>query len=172
MKTKKKLIYLVEDNQFYSDLIMYKLMCNKEYDVKQFQNGEQLFQSWSDTDAPDLIILDMNFDGEDNAKRMNGLEIVRRIKKTYSMPVVAISGEANMNLALGMIKNGSVDFIEKSPKAVNKILAAVQDIFKIQEGKLEIEMLHSESQDNLKNFVFAFGTIALLFIVAWCMSHS
>jgi two-component system nitrogen regulation response regulator NtrX len=64
--------------------------------------------------APDLIVLDIWLQGSDQ----DGMEILSRVKESHPyLPVLMISGHGTIETAVGAIKQGAYDFIEKPFKA-------------------------------------------------------
>jgi len=83
------------------------------------------------------IITDVKMPG------MNGIEIQKEISKEKpGLPVIAISGQSNISIAVEMIKNGAYDFIEK-PVDEEKLLLSINNAIE----KLSL----TEEKDNLFN---------------------
>jgi two-component system, NtrC family, nitrogen regulation response regulator NtrX len=71
---------------------------------------------------PSLVVLDVWLQGSP----MDGLEVLDVIRREHpDMPVVIISGHGNVEMAVGAIKRGAYDFIEKPFKA-DRLLLVVQ----------------------------------------------
>ena len=63
-----------------------------------------------DKKLPDVAIIDVKLDKGDN----DGIELLSHIKKINSdIPVIIISGHANIEMSIKSLKNGAIDFIEK-----------------------------------------------------------
>jgi len=74
-----------------------------------------------DERMPRLVFLDIWLQGS----RLDGLSLLDEIKKLYpDLPVVMISGHGNIETAVGAIKRGAYDFIEKPFKADRLVLVA------------------------------------------------
>ncbi len=70
--------------------------------------------------APDLVLLDIWLPG------MDGTEALREIKARYpDLPVIMISGHANIEAAVKTTKLGAYDFIEK-PLSLDKVMLAAE----------------------------------------------
>ena len=88
------------------------------YDVEEAKDGVQALKQ-IESDPPDVVLLDIWMPG------MDGIETLERIKtQTPNLPVIIISGHANIELAVKATKLGAYDFIEK-PLSLEKVLLAV-----------------------------------------------
>ena len=88
------------------------------YDVEEAKDGVQALKQ-IESDPPDVVLLDIWMPG------MDGIETLERIKtQTPNLPVIMISGHANIELAVKATKLGAYDFIEK-PLSLEKVLLAV-----------------------------------------------
>ena len=88
------------------------------YEVQEAQDGVQALKQ-IESDPPDVVLLDIWMPG------MDGMETLERIKtQTPSLPVIMISGHANIELAVKATKLGAYDFIEK-PLSLEKVLLTV-----------------------------------------------
>src|SRR5215813_13578014 len=83
------------------------------------------------TDTFDLILSDVVMPGK------NGLELLEEIKKAgVQTPVVLISGQANIEMAVSATKLGALDFLEK-PLSTDKLLVTVENAVRL--SRLEDE---------------------------------
>ena len=90
------------------------------YEVMEVKDGAQALKQ-IEVEPPDLILLDIWMPG------MDGMETLERIKKQIpNLPVIMISGHANIELAVKATKLGAYDFIEK-PLSLEKVLLAVNN---------------------------------------------
>lgn len=67
---------------------------------------------------------------------LSGLELLRRLSdRSAQFPVIVLTGEANVSMAVEALKNGALDFIEK-PYPPDAIIAAVtQALSRLQVGE-------------------------------------
>ncbi len=71
--------------------------------------------------APDLVILDIWL----KDSRLDGIDILKRVKRDNpGIPVVIISGHGNIEIAVGAIKQGAYDFIEK-PFNIDQLMVVI-----------------------------------------------
>ena len=81
---------------------------------------------------------------------IDGLELLRRLKASgVTLPVIIMTGHADVPLAVEAMKIGAVDFIEK-PFPDDVLLGAIKVAFarsgKIGQGSAEIEQVHGRLQ--------------------------
>ena len=97
-----------------------------------------------DKKLPDVAIIDVKLDKGDN----DGIELLSHIKnKNKDIPVIIISGHANIEMAIKSLKNGAFEFIEKPfdhERLMNFINRAVENFsLKNQNKELETKLFHS-----------------------------
>ena len=96
------------------------------YAVLKAERGEQALELLEnpDSDGIDLVLLDVWLPGID------GLETLQRAKQLRpDLPVVMISGHANIDTALGATKLGAFDFLEK-PVDLDRLLLVASNAIK------------------------------------------
>lgn len=92
------------------------------------------------TEVIDLVFLDVWMPG------MGGLDVLRAIRDEFpDLPVVMVSGHANIDMAVKAVKCGAWDFVEK-PLSIDKTLAVVTNALKVQELKAENRELKATLQ--------------------------
>ena len=88
------------------------------YEVIEAQDGGQALKL-IESDPPDAVLLDIWMPG------LDGMETLERIRtQSPNLPVIMISGHANIELAVKATKLGAYDFIEK-PLSLEKVLLTV-----------------------------------------------
>jgi two-component system, NtrC family, nitrogen regulation response regulator NtrX len=97
-----------------------------------------------DKKLPDLAIIDVKLDKSDN----DGLELLSHIKtKDKNIPVIIITGHANVEMAIKALKAGAFEFIEKpfnQERLLNFINRAVENInLKNENRKFEEKLFSS-----------------------------
>jgi len=107
------------------------------YEVLEVKDGAQALKQ-IEVEPPDLILLDIWMPG------MDGMETLERIKKQIpNLPVIMISGHANIELAVKATKLGAYDFIEK-PLSLEKVLLAVNNALVFSRLEQENRALRQE----------------------------
>ena len=113
-------ILIVDDN---SDIrnILNDLILDAGYKTRIAANYNQAL-SEIDKKMPDVAILDVKLDKGDN----DGIELLTHIKsKNKDVPVIIITGHANVEMAVNSLKHGAFEFIEK-PFDQNRLLNFVK----------------------------------------------
>ena len=144
-------ILIVDDN---SDIrnILNELILDAGYKTRLAANYNQAL-SEIDKKIPDVAILDVKLDKGDN----DGIELLSHIKsKNKDVPVIIITGHANVEMAINSLKQGAFEFIEKpfdQTRLLNFIRRAVENIsLKSQNKEYETKLFYSyELIGNSKN---------------------
>ena len=88
-----------------------------------------------DKKLPDVAIIDVKLDKGDN----DGIELLSHIKKINSdIPVIIISGHANIEMAVKSLQSGAFEFIEKpfdKDRLINFVNRAVENLKLKNENK-------------------------------------
>ena len=90
-------------------LIINELISDAGYKTRVAANYNQAL-SEIDKKLPDVAIIDVKLDKGDN----DGIELLNHIKKkNKDIPVIIISGHANIEMAVNSLKSGAFEFIQK-----------------------------------------------------------
>ena len=109
-------ILIVDDNADIRNIIN-ELIVDSGYKTRLAANYNQALAE-IDKKLPDVAILDVKLDKGDN----DGIELLSHIKsKNKDIPVIIISGHANIEMAVKSLQNGAFEFIEK-PFDQNRLL--------------------------------------------------
>ena len=97
-----------------------------------------------DKKLPDVAIIDVKLDKGDN----DGIELLSHIKqKNKDIPVIIISGHANIEMAIKSLKSGAFEFIQKpfdQERLMNFVNRAVENFNLKNENKnLQSKLFHS-----------------------------
>ena len=126
-------ILIVDDN---SDIrnILKDLIVDAGYSTRVAANYNQAL-SEIDKKMPDVAILDVKLDKGDN----DGIQLLTHIKsKNKNVPVIMISGHANIEMAIDSLKHGAFEFVEKpfdQTRLLNFISRAVENLNLINQNK-------------------------------------
>ena len=132
--------------------ILNELLIDAGYKTRVAANYNQAL-SEIDKKIPDVAILDVKLDKGDN----DGIELLSHIKsKNKDVPVIIITGHANVEMAINSLKQGAFEFIEKpfdQARLLNFIRRAVENInLKSQNKEYETKLFYSyELIGNSKN---------------------
>ena len=129
-------ILIVDDNADIRN-ILNDLILDAGYKTRLAANYNQALAE-IDKKIPDVAILDVKLDKGDN----DGIELLTHIKsKNQDVPVIIISGHANIEMAVNSLKHGAFEFIEKpfdQTRLINFIKRAVENL-KLKEENKEFE---------------------------------
>lgn len=102
----ERTIVVIDDEVEICDLLK-DLLTAEGYKVSTATDSEQGLQM-AMKQRPDLVLLDMNM------PRMDGIEVLRQIKKAdEAISVIIITGFININLARDAMRLGAFDYITK-----------------------------------------------------------
>ena len=88
------------------------------FQVETFESADRFLQT-ADLNRPACIVADVRMPG------MDGIELVRELgRRNVALPVVLMSGHADVPMAVAAIKAGAEDFIEK-PVDDAQLVAAI-----------------------------------------------
>ena len=135
-------ILIVDDN---SDIrnILNDLIIDAGYKTRLAANYNQALTE-IDKKLPDVAILDVKLDKGDN----DGIELLSHIKsKNKDIPVIIISGHANIEMAVKSLQHGAFEFIEKpfdQERLLNFVSRAVENYnLKKQNKEYETKLFSS-----------------------------
>jgi len=118
-------ILIIDDNADIR-LILDELIKDAGYMTRLAANFNQALTE-IDKKLPDVAILDVKLDKGDN----DGIELLSHIKtKDKDVPVIMISGHANMEMAIKSLHYGAFEFIEKpfdQERLLNFVSRAVEN---------------------------------------------
>jgi two-component system, NtrC family, nitrogen regulation response regulator NtrX len=139
MKTE---ILVIDDNSDIRFLIC-SILQENGYAVRSAANYEQAIKEIN-SKLPNLAIIDIKLDKGDK----DGIDLLKLlINKDKSLPVIMISGHANVQVAVEAIRLGAYEFVEKpfsSEKLLNYVKRA-QEVtnIKIEKNNAENKLFHS-----------------------------
>jgi len=114
------LILVVDDEKDIRDIIAETLV-DEGYNVETAKNASEAIDCINRT-MPSAVLLDIWLEGS----KIDGLGILKRVKQKYpNVPVIMISGHGNIKTAVGTIKNGAYDFLEK-PFKIERLLLTLE----------------------------------------------
>ena len=135
-------ILIIDDN---ADIrsILNELISEEGYKTRLAANFNQALIE-IDKKLPDVAIIDVKLDKGDN----DGIELLNHIKKkNKDIPVIVISGHANIEMAIKSLKSGAFEFIQKpfdKERLMNFIKRAVENYSLKSENKnLQNKLFHT-----------------------------
>ena len=135
-------ILIIDDNADIR-LILNELISDAGYKTRVAANYNQAL-SEIDKKLPEVAIIDVKLDKGDN----DGIELLNHIKKkNKDIPVIIISGHANIEMAVNSLKSGAFEFIQKpfdKERLINFIKRAVENYNLKNENKnLQNKLFHT-----------------------------
>ncbi len=135
-------ILIIDDNPDIRNILK-DLISDAGYQTRIAANYNQALNE-IDKKLPDVAIIDVKLDKGDN----DGIELLSHIKnKNKDIPVIIISGHANIEMAIKSLKSGAFEFLEKpfdEERLMNFVKRAVENFKLKNENKvLETKLFHS-----------------------------
>ena len=157
-------ILIIDDNSDIRNLIN-DLISEAGYKTRLAANYNQALNE-IDKKLPDVAIIDVKLDKGDN----DGLELLSHIKtKDKEIPVIIITGHANVEMAIKALKAGAFEFIEKpfnQERLLNFVNRAVENTeLKNKNKDFEDKLFYSYeligNSENIKNIKEQIKKIAI-----------
>ena len=99
-------IYIVDDDRLARESLKW-LAESAHLSVREFECGKQFLDNF-DHESPGCVVLDVRMPD------ISGMELYARIKETgATIPVIIVTGHADVSMAVRAMKAGAYDFIEK-----------------------------------------------------------
>ena len=135
-------ILIIDDNPDIRN-ILNDLISDAGYKTRVAANYNQALTE-IDKKLPDVAIIDVKLDKGDN----DGIQLLNHIKnKNKEVPVIIISGHANIEMAIKSLKSGAFEFIQKpfdQERLMNFVNRAVENFkLKNKNKELESKLFHS-----------------------------
>ncbi len=130
-------IFVVEDDEWYSEFLTYILAMNPDHEVKAFKSGKDVLKNLHQN--PDIITLDYRLPDTD------GATLLAKIKEQLpDADAIIISEQDKIDTALELLKQGAYDYFVKSKDIRDKLLNTVEKIKQQQALKKKIALLEKE----------------------------
>ena len=116
-------IFVVEDDPWYNKLIVHHLKMNPNYELISCTDGASVLNKL--TEKPDLICMDFGLPD------MDGSRLLKEIKKRNpDVPVIVISGQEEIEVAVKLLKSGATDYLIKgdhTPEVLWKSIIQIRE---------------------------------------------
>ena len=131
------LIFIVEDDPWYKEVLAYHLTLNPDNEILTFETGDQCLKNLHK--KPGIITLDFKLPD------MQGDKILRKIKEVDpEIEVIMISGQEDINTAVELLREGAYDYIVKDDNAKDRLWNTINHIGKNKKLRQENETLRQE----------------------------
>jgi len=119
--TKNPLIFVVEDNHIYNNLVVSYLKTHKYTNVESYLTGEDAIKNMHKN--PDIVVQDYLLDG------MTGIEVLIKAKKIVPhVEFIFLSGNDSIEIAINSMKYGASNYIVKDQTALPKLLEKIRQL--------------------------------------------
>jgi two-component system response regulator AtoC len=127
-------IYIIEDDPWYGELLKYQLSMNPDYEVTLFQTAKEGLNALYK--KPDVVCIDYSLPD------MTGEKLLQKINaENNAIPVVVISGQDQISIAINLLKVGARDYIIKDENTKDLLWNAILKIRENADLKQEVEVL-------------------------------
>jgi len=132
-------IHVIDDQQSVRDALG-EMLSVFGFDTEKFESADAFLKT-VDPARPACIVADVRMPGTD------GIELVRELnKRGVSIPVILISGHADIPMAVSAIKAGAEEFIEK-PVDDTQLVAAINRGLAHLHENMNASRSHDELQE-------------------------
>ncbi len=121
----KKNILIIEDDDFYRELIRKRLL-EDDFGILEAVDGERGIKEIKDK-KPDLVLLDLLL------PNIDGFEVLSKVKADAaisSIPIIIVSNLGQQEDIDRGLKLGAADFLVKSQFDINQIMDKIKDTLK------------------------------------------
>ncbi len=136
-------IFLVDDDEVYSNIIKMTLEENENYDVHLFMSGEELMPHIHD--RPDIVIIDYTLPG------MSGIEVLKKVKEyDEDIAAVVLSGQEKVEVVVEAYNNGASNYIIKNDNVIFELNHVLKNLTSHSNLKKEVAELRDQIIDRHK----------------------
>lgn len=99
-------VFIVDDDEAIRDALTW-LLESRGVAAQAFERAEDFLAQWT-PDMAGCLLLDIRMSG------MSGLDLFDRLRQVQSrIPVIFLTGHGDVPMAVGALKRGAIDFVEK-----------------------------------------------------------
>lgn len=142
-------IFIVEDDPWYGEMLKHTLAMNPDYKPVLFNSGRECMKQLHL--KPDIVTLDFGLPDMDGISLMEQIHAVDR-----SVPVIVISGQEEIAVALDLLKKGATDYVIKNDHTRELLWNSILKIRETLTLKKEVASLKGQLQQKFalgKNMV-------------------
>ena len=128
-------VFILEDDEFYRELLQYNLNLNPDYEVKSFATAADLLAALHD--KPHIVTLDYRLPD------MDGVAVLKRIKDfNPDIEVVVISEQDKIETAVELLNLGAYDYIVKERQIKERLHHVVNHILQNVDLQQTLSLIH------------------------------
>lgn len=136
------LIRIVDDDDEVRNALAFMLAC-KGWRTEAYAGAQDFMKSYSST-PPGCLLLDIRMPG------MSGLELQSRMKElNLTLPIIFITGHADVPTAVRTLKMGAYDFLEK-PVDAEALTTAIEAAARISAAQAEGGLTADEAAEVIR----------------------
>lgn len=133
MSSKSLNVLVIEDNEQMSEMIKDSIIQKfSNARVTVFTSGEAALNETKS--QPDIIICDYQLDSQ-NPKALNGIQILGKLKKQFSAPVIFLSAQEKPEVSANIIKYGAYDYVVKNQQSFQRLEIIINNILNSRNQK-------------------------------------
>lgn len=121
-------VLIVEDDSGIADFLQLELE-HEGFEVLHAEDGRKALELF-ENGAPDIILLDIML------PKLNGLEVLRRIRKTSRVPVIMLTARGDTLDKVSGLDSGADDYLAK-PFEIEELLARMRAVMRRNEANDE-----------------------------------
>ncbi|KOY87025.1 regulator [bacterium 336/3] len=130
-------VFIVEDDPWYGQLLQHHLSLNPDYEISLFVTAKDLLNNLYK--LPDLVCMDFGLPD------MTGEKLLKEIQnRNKNIPVIIISGQEDIVVAVNLLKTGAKDYIIKDEHTKDLLWKSVINIRENISLKKEVEELKEQ----------------------------
>lgn len=130
-------IFVVEDDPWYGQVILRHLSLNPDYEVRLFTSGKELLSALHL--RPAIVCMDFGLPDYHGEKLLHEI-----LKINPGLPVIVISAQDEISVAVNLLKAGAQDYIIKNDFTKDHLWRSVLNIKEKIALKKEVEVLKDE----------------------------
>ena len=136
------LIRIVDDDEEVRNALAFMLAC-QGWRTEAYAGAQEFMKSYSST-PPGCLLLDIRMPG------MSGLELPSRMKElNLTLPIIFITGHADVPTAVRTLKMGAYDFLEK-PVDAEALTTAIEAAARISAAQAEGGLTADEAAEVIR----------------------
>lgn len=143
------LVYVVEDDPWYGELLVHHLQLNPDNEVRKFESAASLLKAIS-LQHPDVVTLDYALPDAKGEQLLG-----RIISAAPEAAVIVISAQEDLGTALNLLREGAYDYFVKNEETRERLWNAVNNIRTNVQLRKELSMLreHVKRQYDFRHLI-------------------
>lgn len=126
-------ILIIDDEQGIRSVLS-DIFMDENFEVITAENGKKGLELF-ENEAVDLVVLDVWLPD------ISGIDLLKEIsQKKKDLPIIIISGHANIDIAVKALEMGAYDFLEK-PLSIDKMMSVINNALEVSQLKNENKSL-------------------------------